>query len=208
MTSTGQELPAKGDASSEPAKQPEAPKEARQVPLDALAEARQKARAAEERMAALEAELATIKNDRKPAAAAQPQSDIEALRNDLVEIKNRERLRSTISELGLADDKQAKIVLDIIDKNPGLDPTEALELAAKRKPDDFKDRGQPGFDPRTHGSMRPRAGTAPEPKVSDRQKRLEAMKKATGNDKHVLLNNYAGGLAAKALGWEHKKLPL
>ena len=207
MTSTSQETLAKGDASSEPAKQPEAPKEARQVPLDALAEARQKARAAEERIAALESELAQTKKTPPPAAAVPPQPELERIGKELAEIKQKERVRELTVELGLVDDKQAQAVLELVSKNPDLTSVEALELAAKRKPDVFKERGQPGFDPRIHGSMRPHAGSSPQPKESEYKQRLAAAKKATGNDKHRLLNNIVGGMAAKAMGWnEHKKL--
>lgn len=211
MTSTSQETPAKEAAGSEPVKQaPEATKEARQVPLDALAEARQKARAAEARIAELEAEVARTKNAEQPAAAAQPQSGIEKIEKQLAEIQHRERTRELTVELGLADDKQAFAVMELISKNSDLTPTEALELAAKRKPDLFKERGQPGFDPRIHGSMRPHAGAAPQPKESDYKKRLAATAKATGVDKSRLLNNIVGGMAADALGWgkDHKKFPV
>jgi hypothetical protein len=210
MTSTSQDPSVKGDSGSSPEKQPETPKETRQVPLDALAEARQKARAAEERIAAMEAELARLKTPQQPAAAAQPQSEIEKIGRQLQEMQHKERVRELTVELGLADDKQAAYVAELHGKYPDLTPTEAFELAAKRKPDMFKEMGQPGFDPRIHGSTRPRAGVPPEPKPSDRAKRIEAMKKATGSDKHKLLNNYVGGLAAQALGWgkDHKKSPI
>ena len=209
MTTTGQD-PGKGaDASSASAQTPEPSKEARQVPLDALVEARKKAQELQERVAKLESDLAQSKNTQQPAAAAQPPSDIDQVKKTLQEMQHKEHVRNLTVELGLADEKQAAAVAEIQQKH-GIDAAEALELAVKRKPDLFKDRGQPGFDPRIHGSMRPRAGTPPEPKTSDRVKRLEAMKKATGEDKQRLTNNYVGGLAAEAIGMgkHHKKIPI
>lgn len=210
MTSTSQD-PAEGAAGSSPAeKTPEATKEARQVPLEALAEARQKARAAEENAARLEAELARLKNTQAPAAAAHPQSEIDKLSKQLQAIQQKERVRELTVELGLVDDKQAAFVAELQGKYSDLSPTEALELAARRNPELFKERGQPGYDPRIHGSTRPHAGAAPQPQESDYKKRLATIRKSTGSDKNKLLNNLIGGMAAKSLGWgkDHKKLPI
>lgn len=209
MTSTSQSN-AEGVGGSEPTKQtPEATKEARQVPLDALAEARQKARAAEDKAKELESELARLKGT-GAAAAAQPQSEIERIGKTLADMQRNERIRNMAVELGLADTKQAELVAALIDKNADLTPVEALEIAAKRQPDLFKDRGQSGYDPRIHGSLRPTSVSTPQPSASDRQDRINAMKKMTGTDKQRYVNNYVGGLAAKAMGWDkdHQKLPL
>jgi hypothetical protein len=209
MTSTSQSS-AEGAGGSEPTKQaPEATKEARQVPLDALAEARQKARAAEDKTKELEQELARLKGT-GAAAAAQPQSEIERIGKTLADMQRIERVRNMTVELGLADTKQAEVVASLIDKNADLTPVEALEIAAKRQPDLFKDRGQSGYDPRIHGSLRPTSVQNPQPSATDRQARLDAMKKMTGTDKARYVNNYVGGLAARAMGWDkdHQKLPL
>lgn len=220
MTSTSQDPNAKEAVDSSSTTQaPEAKKEARDVPLKALTAAREKARESNENAEALrkraeeaEAELARLKAGQAPAAEAQPPNDTEDIRKALREIQAKEQKRDLIHELGLADERQAEVVAEIMAKNPGLERAEALDLAAKRKPDLFQERGQPGFDPRIHGSMRPRPGSAPEPKESDRDKRLKAIASATGTDKSKLLNNMVGSLAAKAMGPEwskyHKKIPL
>jgi cell division septum initiation protein DivIVA len=210
MTSTSQDTPAKEAEGSSPTTQaPEATKEARQVPLDALVAVRQEAQALKQRLAEMEAELARKANPTQPAAAAQPQSEVEKLAKSLEEIQRKERVRDVSAELGI-DDKQAAYVAELQSKYSDLTPTEALELAAKRKPDLFAERGQPGFDPRIHGTMRPRPGTPPPPKPSDRQQRLDRIKTSTGVDKDKLLNNYVGGIAAQAMGWGdiHKKIPI
>ncbi|MFN7609633.1 MAG: hypothetical protein ACK5QX_01645 [bacterium] len=209
MTSTSQN-PAEGTGGLEPTnKAPEAQKEARQVPLDALAEARQKARAAEERAKELESEVARLKGSGAPAAA-QPQSEIERIGKTLADMQRNERIRNMAVELALPDVKQAEVVASLIDKNADLTPVEALEIAAKRQPDLFKDRGQSGYDPRIHGSQRPTSVPNQPASTSDRQERLSAMKKMTGTDKARYVNNYVGGIAAKAMGWDsiHQKIPL
>jgi phage-related protein len=210
MTSTGQQVPAEGAPDSSSGKQaPEAPKETRQVPLDALAEARQKARAAEDKIAEMQAELARLKNTDKQVAQPPPQQDFEAVAKTLREMQQRERMRDLAADLGLADSKQAQVVADLLAKNSDLTPAEALDLAAKRNAELFKDRGQPGFDPRVHGSTRPRAGTPPEPQKPDFRARLDhAAKKLAGKTKDEFLDNMIGAMAAKAKGWrDHKKAP-
>lgn len=210
MTSTSQDQnPAKTEDGSSPPKQVEAQKDARTVPLDALAEARQKARAAEDKLKEMETELARLRGD-GGKASAQPPPEISQLANELQEIKAKERLREMTVELGLADTKQADAVAKILAKAGDLTPAEALEIASKRQPDLFKDRGTPGFDPRIHGSLRPSQGQPPEPKQSDYKKRLELAKKATGTDKSKLVNNIVGHFAAKAMGWDsqHRLIPL
>lgn len=209
MTSTSQDSSAKVDPGSSPGQQAEAQKDTRQVPLDALAEARQKARSAEDKAAALEAELARLKTPGSSAAAQLP-PEVSQLALQLAEIQAKERLREMTVELGLADTKQADAVAKILAKNSELTPAEALEIAAKRAPDVFKDRGQPGFDPRIHGSLRPSTGSTSEPKKSDFKSRLDFVKKQTGTDKARYTNNLVGGFAAKAMGWDqyHRKLPI
>ncbi len=210
MTSTSQDQnPAKAEDGSSPPKQAEAPKDARTVPLDALAEARQKARAAEDKAKELETELARLRGD-GGKASAQPQPEITQIAQQLAEMQAKERLREMTVELGLADTKQADAVAKILAKAGDLTPAEALEIASKRQPDLFKDRGSPGFDPRIHGSLRPSQGQPPEAKQSDYKKRLELAKKATGTDKSKLVNNIVGHFAAKAMGWDsqHRLIPL
>lgn len=207
-TPTSQD-PADKAPGSEPVKDESAQKDTREVPLAALAESRQKARAAEEKAAKLEAELARLEAERA-AASAQPRTDIESIGKQLQEIQSRERLRELTSELGLADQKQAQAVAAILADSPKLTPTEALDIAAKRNPDSFKDRGVAGFDPRTHTTLRPASGGNPEPKKSDHKRRIEHIKTLSGTDKKRYLDNIAGSFAAKAMGWVdfHQKLPI
>ncbi len=211
MTSTSQADPAKAGSGSEPESNPaEAKKDSRQVPLDALAEARQKARAAEEERDQLKTRLAALEQSEAGKASAQPQPEVSQLAKQLAELQHEGRLRKLTQELGLSDEKQADAVSKIIAKSGDLTPAEALEIASKRQPDLFKDRGSQGFDPRTHGSLRPTSGLQPEPKQSDKQKRLDAIKNASGTDQKALLDNYVGRIAARAMGWEkdHKFLPI
>jgi hypothetical protein len=203
MTSTSQADPAKAAPDSSSGKEaPEAKKEARQVPLEALAESREKAREAAARAEAAEAELARLKEQQKqPAAAAQPQGD-DDIRKVVRDMQAKEQRRDLAAELGLVDDKQVEAVAGMLAKNPDLSRQEALELAAKRTPDLFQERGQPGYDPSVHGSTRPRAGSAPQPKVSNRDKRIKAMQEATGSDQVALVNQYVGDVARRVMGWD------
>lgn len=131
MTSTSQDSSAKADPGSSSGQQAEAQKDTRQVPLDALAEERQKRRSSEEKAAALEAELARLKTPGSSAAAQLP-PEVSQLALQLAEIQAKERLREMTVELGLADTKQADAVAKILAKNSELTPAEALEIAAKR----------------------------------------------------------------------------
>lgn len=211
MTSTSQDNPAKDAPGSSPDKAAEAPKEARQVPLDALAEARQKAREALDKAAQLEAELTRLKNGDGKAAAPAPAAD-QKIAEKLQQWERKERIRDLTVELGLVDTKQAETIVGLLDKNSDLTATEALEIASKRHPDMFKERGQPGFHPGIHGSLRPTPGSAPveEPK-SDHKQRMEYVRKLDGKDKrqmHAIVNNMIGAAAAKAMGWGHHKLQI
>jgi hypothetical protein len=216
MTSTSQDDPAKGATDSESVKNtPEATKEARQVPLDALAASRERARSAEQRVADLEARLAALEKNKGEETDAQPasrQTDDSDLRKQVAEIQHREHLRTLTSELGLADSKQAEAVAGIMAKNADLTPTEALSLAALRQPDIFGSAGGRGFDPNTHGGLRPRSG-APEREVSDTEKRMKAvvdLRTVDYKQSEKILNNYIGSLAAQALGVgnKHQKIPI
>lgn len=181
--------------------------ETRQVPIDALAASRQKARTAEDRVAELEARLAQLE-PKVGAASAQAPVDVEA-RKTLDEIRTERRQQKLAAELGLPEQKQVAIVAALLDKNADLTPIEALEIAAKRQPDVFKDRGQPGFDPSVHGSLRPTPGGTPKTEQAfDSQAWKEKVMKLPGRERERAVNNFIGGIAANALGLGqyHKKL--
>jgi len=203
--------PKKGEAGSSPVK--ETPKDDQTVPRGEFIEMRQQLRQALDELNALKAQKdAPTKTEPEPAKA-QP-TDLEQVRNELTEIRNRDHARNLIEELGLADRKQAQVVMDLLSKNPDLAPAEALELAAKRNADLFKERGTPGFDPRIHGSLRPTPGSQPsaEPKKSDHQARMEHAHKLLKEGRRHEAEEYAidliGAAGAKALGWDFKPKPI
>lgn len=192
--------------------------EPRVVPLDELAKQRQKtrdvrdeAREALARVAQLEAELARLKDSKDTAAPAQ-EPGLDEIRRDLQEIKKMTRLDTLVGELGLASREQAAVVAKILESSADLTPAEALDIAAKRDPERFKGRGQPGFDSSIHGSMRPSAGS-PIPgqqQQSDLSKRFAFHDKLSVNRQRASIrHNAIGAEAAKALGWgDHKLLSI
>lgn len=212
MTSTSQSKSAEGETGSEPVVQtPEAATEPRQVPVAAVAAQRQKTRDAHERIAELEAELARLKTPSTQAApqAAQGEDDIrEAIR----ELRAENRMRGLVTELGLGSQEQAGIVSKLLESNPGLTPAEALDIAARREPEKFKDRGHSGFDPSIHGVLRPTAGSQPAPaqQKSEYAKRFEYSDKlGATRDRNRVRHNVIGHEVAKAIGFtEHKLLKL
>lgn len=207
MTTPTSQPPANTPPGSSPESKAVEATETRQVPLEALAASRQKVRTAEERVAELEARLAQLE-PKVGAASAQAPVDVEA-RKALDEIRAERRQQKLAAELGLPEPKQVAVVAALLDKNADLTPTEALEIAAKRQPDMFKDRGQPGFDPSIHGSLRPTPGGAPQTEPAfDSDAWKKKVMSLPGRQKEAAINNHIGGLAAKALGLErhHKKL--
>ncbi len=144
------------------------------------------------------------------AASAQAPVDQEA-RKALAEIQAERRQQKLAQDLGLGDAKLVDIVAGLLDKNPGLSPTEALEIAAKRQPDVFKERGQSGYDPSIHGSLRPsNGGTPPTAPKFDAEAWQKSVSKLPGKMKVDAVNNHLGGIAANVLGLGqyHKKIPL
>lgn len=201
MTSTSQADPAKDATGSLPADQtPEASAEPRTVPVAAIAEQRQKTRDALAELAELKAELARLKSITEQAA---PQRQDEAVHKDIQELKRDKQIRKLVGELGLASDKQGEAVAKILESNKDVTPIEAVDLAARRDRELFKDRGAPGFDPSIHGSLTPSRGSEPssQPQKSDMQKRFElADKQNTSRRKMSVINNMLGHEAAKAVG--------
>lgn len=203
MTATGQE--------SEPNKKEEGKddKDVQNVPLAALAEVRAAARQAKERAEAAEAELAKLREQISKESKDKPEG-FEELSKQVAEINRRESLRNLSVSLGLIDEKQTAAVADLLAQAPSLTPSEALDIAAKRQPDLFKDRGTPGFDPATHMALRPGMETKPKDKKDDFDVRRKAAARMTGIDGSEFVKNLIGHEAAKAMGWEnrHKLMPI
>lgn len=193
-------------------KTPEPKTDDKMVPLGEFIELRQQLKAMGEKLKTFEDQrVAPEKVETKTAPPVL--TDTEQLRNELKDIQRRERLRDLTNELGLGDQKQAQAVLDILGKNPDLAPPEALELAAKRAPDTFKERGGSGFDPNIHGSLRPKPGNQPpEPKPSEHKQRIAHMAKLTKEGRRHDAEEFAvdliGQAGAKALGWDYKPKPI
>jgi len=172
---------------------------------------RQQLRQALEQLAAIKDKPAAPAQT-EPKAIVQPAGD-DDIRAELRNMRDRDRVRDLVGELGLADQKQGKAVLDLLSKNPDLAPPEALELAAKRAPDLFKERATSGYDPRMHGSLRPTHGSQPEPPPpSEHKQRIEYAKKLRasghGHRAEEIVVDLLGAAAAKAIGWEYKSLPI
>lgn len=178
------------------------------VPVAAIAAEREKKREATDKAEKLEAEVAAMREELEKLRTQKPAGDMDDVRKTLSEIQDREYRRNLSASLGL-DDKQTGIVAELGKNLPGLNPTELLSLAATRNPDAFKSRGQNGFDPSVHGSMRPSPGAGGEPPKSDFQERIKTIRESKDKVlKSQLENNLIGSFAAKAMGWEHKKLPI
>jgi len=199
MTTTSQEQ-GKDVGGSEPVQKSEPKAEQQGVPVGEHVELRQELRQAKERLAQLESELTKKKT---------PIGD--DLAEQVRQIRERQRVTDLVADLGLADQKQGKAVLDLLAENPGLKPAEAHMLAKARTPDVFNDTAQPGgFDPAIHGSRRPQSSGIPqEPKVDERKKRLDAIKGLLKTDKMRATDiamNWLGHLAAQKAGKTNHKL--
>lgn len=202
QTNTAEETPDLSSDKVETAQEPQT------VPLTALQEQRQKTRDALAKIKELEAALAQPKQPEKPAATESAPRGDETLRKTVEDLTRRERVRELTTELGLSNSKQADAVLKILASNDGLSPIEALDVAAKRDAELFKDRGRAGFDSSTHASLAPTRGSQPESRNTaeqDREARAKAVDSApTTKRKAALINNMVGSHVAKALGWEHR----
>ena len=182
------------------------PKEAKSVPLGEHIELRKELRSATDRLADLEKRLALSEKPEKPATTHAVDGDLGTV---VKEIQRKERIRELAAELGLGDRKQGEAVVDLLSKMPDLTPKEALDLAANRNPDLFKDRGEPGFQAGIHGSMRPTPGTQPEPQVSDYSARQAHIAKTADKvAKTQMWNNWVGSFAAKAVGRPHQLIKI
>lgn len=185
----------------------------RTVPVAALADEREKRQEANAKLEQLEKELAALKASKAPDPHQPNPSDDSDVRHALKDLQERDRRRTQEEqkqklavELGLTSSEQVDAVSEIRSKNPDLSSVEAMEMAARRKPDLFKDRGARGFDPAIHGSARPQAtGSPPAPQKSDYKRRLEAMKKTTGKQQMDLFYDQVGTMAQRAMGWGERQ---
>lgn len=182
-----------------------AQKDTQSVPLQALLETRQRARTAEEELAALKADMESLKQKLAAPAAAQAPVDQQA-RDLLTTIQNERAATRLQAELGLNSPEQVSIVQDVLKGNPGLTPAEALGIAEKRKPEAFNATAPQGFDPATHGTMRPRPAGQPVTKPIEED--LAAFHKRArelplGRMRQEFVDQRIGNLARSALGLGH-----
>lgn len=201
----------KGADGNVPAGKTPEPKDDKVVPLGEFIELRQQLKAMSEELTALKTAKAPVKTEPEPPKP--PLSETEQIGQKLRDIEKRERIRDLVGELGLADQKQGQAVYDILSKNADLAPPEALELAAKRNQELFKERAGSGFDKNVHGSLRPTPGNQPpEPKPSEHKQRLEYAKKLSAAGHRDAAEEVAidmiGAAAAKVIGWDYKPKPI
>lgn len=210
MTTTSQNQDASDKPVSSTDTKTEATKDTKTVPLGEHIELRQKLRETNERLAAMEARLAQSANATDSAAPKAPLDD--DTRKIIVELQEDKRITSLVDELGLFDRAQGAKVAGILKDLPKLSPAEALTIAAARDPEAFKDRGQAGNAQASHGSLRPRPGSQPAiQQESDHVARAKYVASLAGKDKRqhrAYADNMVGAHLAKAMGWEHQKMPI
>lgn len=188
----------------------EAKKEPSGVPVGEHVEMRQKLREVSDELAETKARLAQFEARKEPANPEPPQW-VKEPQGQVKGIKDENRIAKTKAEYAL-DDAQAKEVLAFLDRNPDTEPQEAIQLLATRKPDVFKGREESGSGQPQYGSLRPTPSSQPPVKQpSDYQQRIEFMKKNRAVNKQLVNkigDNILGGMLAKTMGWEHKKLTI
>ena len=110
--------------------------------------------------------------------------------------------------------KQADAVLDLMKEIPSLETGEAKLLAAQRDQELFSDTAaSSGFDPSSHATSRPTAGTIPamQDDAPDTEARLNHIQSIRGNKREYdrYLNNLTGSIAAQQVGKPgHKRHPI
>jgi hypothetical protein len=202
MTSTSQktEVEAKSGVSPE---QAAAKDDTKTVPLGEHIELRQKNREMTDRLAQLEAQLASSKS--QPAVAAPADN---GLADRLQRLERQNRLGDIAAQLG-TDAKQSEAVAALLDKSPDLTPEEALTLASRRNKDLFKGEDD-GFQPGIHASARPGV-RLPEPtkpevdSMAERAAQIRDLSRADSKKRDIgkadrLLNNWLGTMAAADVG--------
>lgn len=179
-------------------------KDTQSVPLQALLDTRQRARSAEEELAALKADMESLKQ-RLAASPAPAQAPVDQQARELLSAIQNERAASRLqSELGLSSAEQVSLVQDVLKNNAGLTAAEALGIAEKRKPELFNAAAPQGFDPATHGTMRPRPAGQPAKTEAIEENLSEFHKKARelplGRVRQEFMDKRIGNLARNALG--------
>jgi len=212
MTTTSQNTQDFDDEGSEPqVNQSESQQGAQGVPVGEFIEMRKELRAAREEIAAMKAQSSQPQTTTQPADT---QASDGGLAEAVRELQQNDRVRNLIGELGLTSQEQATAVAKIMDDNPALNAVEAYTIASGRDGEMFgKVDGAGGFDPGTHGSMRPRSvSLEPEkPAKSDFQQRSELLEQRFKHDKvgaQKAWNNWVGHFAAKEIGRPHDLIPL
>lgn len=180
------------------------------VPVKAIAEQRQKTRDAQARIDELEKLVARLESQVKQAAEPQQALPAGELQAAMVELVNRDRTQKLAGELGLSSWEQADIVRQVMAEAPKLSAVEALDVAARRKPELFQDRGsQPGYDKSTFGSIRTTPGSRPGPAESDFKRRIKYADSLPKQEQRRIFQDMLGNAAAKAMGIPHqmKQIP-
>lgn len=213
MTTTGQSEEAEDEGgSSQPEQTTSAEsKEPKTVPLGEFIEQRQKTRELSEEVAKLKAELAQSMKQKGEAAPKTSKVDDDIVQT-VRQIQHQQTLQKLQTEHGLSSPKQAELVAAVMAKNEDMSADEALTIAAMRNPEDFKDRGAPDGAKAQFGSLAPRPGSQPKTQTgNDWQQRKEYIQRLKTVDKQAadrMWNNAVGGHMAKAMGWDHVKIPI
>lgn len=117
---------------------------------------------------ALRVEIDELKKQKGTQPAKDSQTDskstVDTLLAQVKEIQDRDARRELQRTLGLPEEHAQK-VQDIMRQSPDLKPSEALHVARQRHADLFQGKDQRGFDPGTHGGIRPTGGGAPAPET-------------------------------------------
>lgn len=191
--------------------QSESQQDAQGVPVGEFIEMRKELRAARDELASLKAQASQPQNTQQPANT---QASDGGLADAVRQLQQSDRMRNLTHELGLTSQDQAEAVAQVMNDNPALNAVEAYTIASNRDGEKFgKVDGAGGFDPGTHGSMRPRSvSLEPEkPAKSDFQQRTELLEQRFKHDKvgaQKAWNNWVGHFAAKEIGREHDLIPL
>ena len=191
--------------------QSESQQDAQGVPVGEFIEMRKELRAARDELASLKAQASQPQNTQQPANT---QASDGGLADAVRQLQQSDRMRNLTHELGLTSQDQAEAVAQVMNDNPALNAVEAYTIASNRDGEKFgKVDGAGGFDPGTHGSMRPRSvSLEPEkPAKSDFQQRTELLEQRFKHDKvgaQKACNNWVGHFAAKEIGREHDLIPL
>lgn len=212
MTTTSQNTHDSEDEGLEPSvNSSESTQDAQGVPVGEFIEMRKELRAARDELAELKAQATPSESS---ASAASTKASGGELEQVVRQLQKSDQVRSLTSELGLTSHQQAEAVSKVLDDNPTLNTVEALTIASNRDQELFgKVDDVGGFNPGTHGAMRPRsASLEPEqPAKSDFQQRTEVLEQRFKHDKtgaQKAWNNWVGNFAAKAVGREHDLIPL